>query len=219
MYSEYWQIYCINNSYVCECVVDNPNCAVAVYEEYKKRRPINTPESPFYLSPKTKPCGETQHIWYSTAARGVNPIGQIASEMSKAADIHHHTNHSASHVRELVEAGVQDLDIIALTGHRCVSGLKPYKEPTQAIKRAMQETLGTFTSPKQHCPADLSMVQVNEPILIAPKPMCAPHTATSGSNTLDGFTLGSFAAPKQHCPAKLARAQVKGTCCLGVLSP
>ena len=104
---------------------------------------MNVPDAPFYLCLKNDQCkikkeddldnGDEdddvkEEIWYKAKARGKNPLGSIASDMSKAAGIGgRHTNHSVRRttVHQLAEAGIQDLDIIALTGHKNISGLKP----------------------------------------------------------------------------------------------
>ena len=123
-----------------------------------------------YLSPKIdnfwqKPNMEYYHVsgvWYAAQPLGVNTLNAMMKSMSKAASLPlHHTNHCvhATSCTVMAEAGVQDRDIIKVTGHKDANSLKRYIDRAPASTKRVHSgilasaMLGTTGAPTAPAPA------------------------------------------------------------------
>lgn len=116
------------------------------YKVYKQRRPAVTvnSDSHFYLGMKKK--FETETEWFYTSNLGKNTINTIAKTMGKDAGIEKRlTNHSARRtvIQQLRENDVHPLDIIQLTGHKNIEGLKPYDKTSDKKKNEIQNMISS----------------------------------------------------------------------------
>ena len=111
---------------------------------------MSEPTSPFYLGVIQKPASIS--TWFKVKPMGKNTIGELAKNMSLRSGIQgRHTNHSARRtmVTTLSEAGFQDTDIIGLSAHKNIEGVKPYKCQSYRTQKAMSNTMTTFVAPPQ----------------------------------------------------------------------
>lgn len=65
---------------------DSDRCPIRMYKAFREKRPIQMcePDSPFYLSAKTK-LKSHDPTWYSTSAMGKNTLAQIMRKMAEIA--------------------------------------------------------------------------------------------------------------------------------------
>ena len=105
--------------------------------------------SPFYIS-----CNhqyQTGNIWFKNSKMGKNNIGDLAKKMSKRANLEgRHTNHSARHTAVYALGKFQDTEVIQITGHKNVEGLKPYKGLDFEKQKAMSDAVTAYIAPSMN---------------------------------------------------------------------
>lgn len=125
---------------------ENPDrCPVALYLEFKKRRPqpMLEDEAPFYLAInyKRQPFSE---IWYKCAPMGSNVIGNFMKDMAKKVGLSgRKTNHSVRKmaITQLLHAGYTPTHIKAISGHKNEASIANYAVPSKVQHREMGEVL------------------------------------------------------------------------------
>lgn len=120
-------------------------CPIKMYREFAKHRPqtMNEPDSPFYLSVKTK-YDVKDTIWYAAQAMGKNTLGKMMSNMADGAGLEGKiTNHSLRRktCQNLMSHGVAPMMICQLTGHRNVNSLSNYTVANLSEQRKMSDIL------------------------------------------------------------------------------
>ena len=99
----------------------------------------------FFQLPKADPSDE---IWYYGRPVGANKIGTFMQEISKASGLSRiYTNHCvrATAVTVLCNAGVEENDVICVSGHKNVQSLAPYRQSVSDSKRkSMSNCLASF---------------------------------------------------------------------------
>ena len=138
-------------------LLGNPRCPIESYKTYLKHRPAEMMDEncPFYLQDIKNPKTE---IWYQTMRVGKNKLNDFAKTMATELNLNgKHTNHSARRtmIQQLSESGIQDNDIIAVTGHRNAEALNSYKAPSTAVMNKMSSILAQriCTAPASNQPS------------------------------------------------------------------
>ena len=102
---------------------------------------MNVPDAPFFFSIKK----DDELCWYKVSKMGKNMLGSLAKDMSERARLEgRHTNHSARHTGINALSEYQDNEIIQITGHKNVEGLKPYKKLSMRQQENMSNTLTKY---------------------------------------------------------------------------
>lgn len=128
---------------------ETDKCPVNFYKHYASKRPESMchPDSPFYLSVKTK-MALSDKVWYACTPMGKNSLGKIMSNMAKEAGLNSKiTNHSLRKktCQDLLAQDVPDNLICQLTGHKNVNSLRNYSVATLNQQKAMSKILTTNT--------------------------------------------------------------------------
>ena len=118
-----------------------------MYLKYKEHRPIDTLNEShrFFLGINHSKQAKS---WYTMQNMGVNKIGSFARNMAEKAGISGRiTNHSARHtlVTSLSKAGVEHNDIIKVTGHKTIEGLKSYRSMDLDDRRILSDKIQAST--------------------------------------------------------------------------
>ena len=99
-------------------------------------RPKDSPEYVFYLKPFTKPC---QNCWYYNRPIGHNVLGNTVKRLCAAIGVDgNFTNHSLRRTcaTRLFQAGVDEQQIMNVTGHRTTNAVRLYKEISQEQEKS-----------------------------------------------------------------------------------
>ena len=137
----------------------NPNrCFVRLFKLYNSLCPPNRPECAFYLQPLAKP---SQACWFSKAPIGHGPLGDIIATMCKQAGIPgYRTNHSlrATAATRLYHKGADEQQIMEVTGHSSLDGVRSYKRTSKTQQIAISDMLSTGNQviPQERCPSSSS---------------------------------------------------------------
>ena len=121
-------------------------CPAPAYKLYKS-----------YLSPSLDDLWQKPNVrffnrtgvWYAAQPLGVNSLAKMMKEMSKSANLPVlHTNHCvrATSCTVMAEAGVQDRDIVKVTGHKDVKSLKRYIDRAPASTKMIYR-VGYYLEP------------------------------------------------------------------------
>ena len=96
---------------------------------------------------------KSDNVWFNRQPIGKNSICNFMKRISEAAGLSRpYTNHCirATSITEMNAAGVENTNIIAVTGHRSVDSLKPYLSgPTDLQKRDISRKLHIAKRPHQ----------------------------------------------------------------------
>ena len=107
----------------------NPLCPVASLEKYLLKYPEN--DLAFYLHPRRgEYIGDS--IWYTSEPMGVNYLAALLPKICIAAGTTTYTNHSirTTTVQKLANAGLEEREIMSVSGHRCEGSLYSYWHPS-----------------------------------------------------------------------------------------
>lgn len=105
-------------------------CPVRLYESLIDKRPPNATTDRFFLTPNPKFL--LNNIWYKTVPIGRNTISSWTRDSAERTgldtQIKKITNHSnrSTTVSQLAKSGVQEQQLIKITGHGNVNSIKPY---------------------------------------------------------------------------------------------
>ena len=136
-----------------------------------------------YLSPKIdnfwqKPNMDYYHVtgvWYAAQPLGINTLNAMMKQMSKAAGLPmHHTNHCvrATSCTVMAEAGIQDRDIIKVTGNKDANSLKRYIDRAPASTKRVHSgilssaMLGNTNVPTAPAPAPVPVSVPEEQVTV-----------------------------------------------------
>ena len=108
--------------------IENPRrCFVRLYKLYNSLYPPNRPNNTFYLQSLQKPIKD---LWYSTKPVGHITLEKTVSRMCReAGSLGHYTNNSlrATAATRLYQSGVEEQEIMEITGHRSTEAVRSYK--------------------------------------------------------------------------------------------
>ena len=110
---------------------DPSRCCIRLYQKYMALRPKDSPKDVFYLKPFANPC---QDCWYYNRAIGHNVLGNTVKRLCTAIGVDgHFTNYSLwrTCATRLFQAGVDEQQIMGITGHRTTNAVRLYKEISQ----------------------------------------------------------------------------------------
>ena len=110
--------------------LDNPGqCPVQLFKQFFEKRG-NIITQRMFITPN--PFWEKTNVWYKNMPVGKNKISKWLKDGAKMSGLDTKkrkiTNHSlrATVVSHMTEAGVQEQEVIKITGHATASSLKPY---------------------------------------------------------------------------------------------
>ena len=98
----------------------------------------------FYLKPMKNP---RQDCWYYNKPVGHNPLSETVKRLcSKVGADGYYTNHSLRRTcaTRLFQSGIDEQEIMAITGHRSTDGVRVYKE----ISHEQEHQLSKMIAPK-----------------------------------------------------------------------
>ena len=139
-----------NKSVKVFAVVDNPNrCVVRLYKKYMSLRPSNAPSTVLYLQPLRRPRPD---CWYQPRAIGHNTLSSTIKKMCQKVGDGYFTNHSLRRTcaTQLFHKGVDEQQIMSVTGHRSGHGVRAYKQ----ISHDQQEHLSDLIRPTKKLKKD-----------------------------------------------------------------
>ena len=182
---------------------NNSRCPVAVYKKFKDHRPegMMTDDSPFYLAVNTK--WDKTGNWYKKSALGVDSLGKIMKKMAQHAKLSGHlTNHSVrkTMVEQLMDARVDPVSIIQLSGHKNVESVKNYSTASMRTQKAMSNVLqGQSTNKPYQITFPNEEVQV--PTLSIPNHSATlvPTSAQSAQISPHSVTHSASMVSNVHC--------------------
>ena len=109
--------------------VEDPNrCGVRLYKKYMSLRPSDAPAKVFYLKPHPS---YTSGYWYYPQPIGHNVLRETVKRLcSTLGKEGHYTNHSLRRTcaTRLFQEGVEEQQIMSITGHRSTKAVRLYKE-------------------------------------------------------------------------------------------
>ena len=118
------------------CIIENSIIAL-----YLSKRPLDYDTTDLFLSPATESQAKNENYWYHDRKASVKIVTQFIQRAVKKLDLKATTGsgfsgHSirATAVTQMAKQGLQDNDIIAITGHRTSSSLQPYKQNTDQLQ-------------------------------------------------------------------------------------
>ena len=130
------------------------SCPVAAFEKYLSK--LNPENNALFQKPLLK-YHKDGAIWYSKIPVGVNHLYEFISRLSAEAGLSkRYTNHCirAMVVSTLFNAGVSNVGIMSVSGHRSAESLLPYLKPSDSERR---NTSGLLSGVRQ---SNLSLTQV-----------------------------------------------------------
>ena len=130
---------------------EQPNsdrCPVKSFKFYLSK--LNPLQTAFFQQPVRKAVSKVSVPWYQNQAVGKNKIGGFMQEISKEAKLNTiYSNHCirATAINALVRGKHAPTEVIAVSGHKSVEGLKPYIErPTLKERRSLNNTLSHYAA-------------------------------------------------------------------------
>ncbi|MCW4264426.1 MAG: tyrosine-type recombinase/integrase [Candidatus Thiodiazotropha endolucinida] len=105
-------------------------------------------EGDFYKRPL--PSSPGNPLRYSTQPVGVNKLRTFMKEIAKKGGLNgNYTNHSGKRTcaTQLYNAGIQEQEIMARTGHRSEVAVRKYKRTSEGIQKAVSCVLDPNTPP------------------------------------------------------------------------
>ena len=130
---------------------ENPRrCVVQLFKKYMSFRPSDAPSDVFYLQPIEKPNGNT---WYRNRPLGHNPLSQTVKKLVDKIGVNgFFTNHSLRRTcaTRLYNKGIDEQQIMSVTGHRSVDGVRVYKQ----ISCEQQQHMSKVIQPSMQCTVD-----------------------------------------------------------------
>ena len=99
----------------------------------------------------TRKLNDSDKTWFANSPLGRNTLEVMMPRISEAAGLlQRYTNHSvrATAICLLNEAGFEDREICAITGHKCADSLRAYNAPNEDKKRRMASVLDGASPPK-----------------------------------------------------------------------
>lgn len=125
----------------------NPSrCVIQLYKKYMDLRPENAPPDIFYLQPLQKPV---PGCWYHPRPVGHNVLSRTVKKLTdKVGAQGHYTNHSLRRTcaTRLFQEGVDEQQIMAVTGHRSADGVRVYKEVSHTQQEEMSKIIQSSKS-------------------------------------------------------------------------
>ena len=112
-----------------------------LFKLYQSLCPSDRPSNAFYLKQLQKP---TDSCWFSKTPLGHNKLEGTVARLCKEAGIPgYRTNHSlrATAATRLYNAGVEEQQVMEITGHRSVEGVRSYKHTSTSQKQHLSDIL------------------------------------------------------------------------------
>ncbi len=131
---------------------NSDRCFVQLFQFYNSLCPTDRPNNAFYLKPLAKP---TPTCWFSSVAVGHCKLDGTVARLCREANITgFRTNHSlrATAATRLYNAGVDEQQVMEVTGHRSLDGVGHTSTHRRNRKKLFQTYLTVFQV-KQHLPA------------------------------------------------------------------
>lgn len=117
--------------------VENPSrCPVRLYKKLIQKRGLNITTDRMFLTPNN--FWKKNGIWYKNTPIGKNEMSKWLKKSAERCGLdvkkRRITNHSSRStvVSHLVKAGIQEQELIKITGHATASSLKPYLQISEA---------------------------------------------------------------------------------------
>ena len=149
-------------------------CFVELFKLYQSRCPSDRPKDAFYLKPLDK---STPTCWYSRKPLGYHKLEGTVARLCKEAGIPgFRTNHSlrATAATRLYNAGVEEQQVMEITGHRSLEGVRSYKHTSVEQKEALSDILNCHNKKSDgHSPSKSAHL-----------PLPPPESSTQNSLTL-----------------------------------
>ena len=125
---------------------------MAIYKEFERRRPpsTNVPDARFYLQVNRSKTPKHPGIWFKDQPMGKNTIGDIAKNMSHAANLGgRKTNHGGRRtaLTTLVHAKIAPEYIAQLSGHKNVASINSYSTLSIDQQKEMSNILSGLQAP------------------------------------------------------------------------
>ena len=128
---------------------------IAAYKLYASKRPSNfsSPDSPFYLAPRTVSVSSDSDQWFLRQRIGVRKLSALMKDMCEKAGLagKRLTNHSARKhlVQKLRDNNVPPTDIMQITGHKNIQSVMNYSTISHANQKKCSNILArNFTCSK-----------------------------------------------------------------------
>ena len=113
---------------------DDPNCPVKSFKKYVSK--LHKDCQIFFTSPNFKAdLTRDNEPWYTKKPCGVNSIQNWMTDLSKSVNLSRiYTNHclQLTVVSRLANAGYDNRTIMAITGHKCESGIRKFKASSKS---------------------------------------------------------------------------------------
>ena len=123
-------------------------CPVRLYSKYMSLRPYSARKDVFYLQPLQNPVAD---CWYQSKPVGHNTLTQTVKRLCAKVGVEgHYTNHSLRRTcaTRLYQQGADDDQIMSVTGHRTLNGLKVYKRISLKQEERLSEMIRATKKPK-----------------------------------------------------------------------
>ncbi len=125
---------------------NSDRCFVQLFQLYNSLCPTDRPNNAFYLKPLAQP---TPTCWFSSVAIGHCKLDGTVARLCREANITgFRTNHSlcATAATWLYSAGVDEQQVMEVTGHRSLDGVRAYKHTSKKQKEAVSDILNRVPS-------------------------------------------------------------------------
>ena len=116
-------------------------CVLKLFIKYMSLRPPNATTQALYLQPLQNP---SDNCWYANKAVGHNPLSNTVKKLIKmTGEDGYFTNHSLRRTcaTRLYSKGIDEQQIMSVTGHRSTDAVRLYKEISDEQKRHMSQVL------------------------------------------------------------------------------
>ena len=174
-------------------------CPVKSFEKFLSK--LNPDNEALFQKPLSK-YRKDGAVWYGKTPIGVNQLYEFIPHLSAEAGLSkRYTNHCTRTMvaTNLCDAGVSNIGIMSVTGHRNVQSLNTYIKPSDSDRRAIRSILTGANTESQHSLPSHSMylsllASASQPCPTHPRPEIDHHHLSqfNSQNQTENSTLSIF---------------------------